>query len=105
MSPEICVLRGSRWWSRRSRSPGGERRAGRRKWLSTFTRKRSRPIKPIVDIAETGMHIANGVTDMAEIIVQTLLHPLIVCGHLSRNLLAVLGHLSGNLLMVRGYLS
>ena len=51
------------------------------------------------------MHIANGVTDIAEIIVQTLLHPLIVCGHLSGNLLAVLGHLSGNLLMVRSYLS
>ena len=68
-------------------------------------RKRSQPIKPVVDAAETGMHIANGVTDMAEIIVQTLLQPLIVCGHLSGKLLAMLGHLSENLLMVRRHLS
>jgi len=82
-----------RRWNRR-RSPGGERRAGRRKWLSTIRRKRSRPIKPIVDAAETGVHVAYGVTYMIEIIIQTLLHPLIVSGHLSENLLAVLGHLS-----------
>ena len=99
MSPEICVLRGSRWRcssrrSRRSKSPGSERRAESRKWLITFTRKRSRPIKPGVDAAETGMHIAHGVTDMAEIIVQALLHPLIVYSHLSENLLVVLPKLS-----------
>ena len=42
---------------------------------------------------------------MAEIMVQTLLHPLIVCGHLSGKLLAMLGHLSGNLLAMLGHLS
>ena len=51
------------------------------------------------------MHIAHGVTDMAEIMVQTLLHPLIVCGHLRGNLLAMLDHLSGNLLAMHGHLS
>ena len=51
------------------------------------------------------MHIAHGVTDIAKITVQTLLHPLIVCGHLSGKLLAMLGQLSENLLAMRGHLS
>ena len=96
MAQKIRVLRGSRSWrSSRRRSPYGERRAGKREWLSTIMRKRSRPIKPVVDAAETGMHIANGVTDMVEVIVQTLIQPLIVCSHLSRNLLVVLPKLGG----------
>ena len=67
--------------------------------------QQNRPIKLLVDAAEICIHIAHGVTDIAEIMVQTLLHPLIVCGHLSGKLLAMLGHLSGNLLAMLGHLS
>jgi len=67
--------------------------------------QQNRPIKLLVDAAEICIHIAHGVTDIAEIMVQTLLHPLIVCGHLSRKLLAMLGQLSENLLAMLGHLS
>ena len=36
-------------------------------------RKRSRPSVPVVDVMEAGLHIANGITDVVEIIVHSLL--------------------------------
>ena len=48
---------------------------------------------------DVGLHIANGITNVIEIIVQSLLQPLKVSGHLSEHLLAVLPKLNGESLI------
>ena len=35
--------------------------------------KRSRPSVPVVDVMKAGLHIANGITDVVEIIIHSLL--------------------------------
>ena len=50
---------------------------------------------PVVDVMDAALHIANGITDVVEIIVHSLLLPLKVSRHLRGHQQAMLSKLSG----------